>query len=329
MPGVADVRVLAAPDARRGQQIVACIVADAGDRAVSALAVRRFCAARLAPHKIPRTIVFLDAMPLTARGKIDRAALDELVRAAQIDGSPCDIFRAVCVARPSYLTASTRNGRESKGSLMNLWKPVELALTGGARLLWPAFQAINRRVRRQAVPAEVGRRRRCSRAASARSRSSAGRARPIRSARPACARRARASCRANSRSSRSSTSTSARSRRTSSSATARSSSRRPARVHGTFADTLAINPAFLRRLESLFPGRDFPAVTDEAAQPRHLVHQVRPRRGADDRPDQPLQHDVRSVLHGRQSGRLRPRADASTKSKSCSTMRSASSRGGR
>ena len=32
--------------------------------------------------------------------------------------------------------------------------------------------------------------------------------------------------------------------------------------HGTFTDTLAINPAFLRRLESLFPGRDFDAVTD-------------------------------------------------------------------
>ena len=42
-------------------------------------------------------------------------------------------------------------------------------------------------------------------------------------------------------------------------------------VHGTFVDTLAINPAFLRRLESLFPGRDFPAVT-ETLQPRHVVH---------------------------------------------------------
>src|SRR5438094_6559982 len=29
---------------------------------------------------------------------------------------------------------------------MNAWKPLELALAGGARLLWPAFQAINQRV---------------------------------------------------------------------------------------------------------------------------------------------------------------------------------------
>jgi acyl-CoA synthetase (AMP-forming)/AMP-acid ligase II len=89
MPGVADVRVLAAPDARRGQQIVACIVAEIGDHTVGALAVRRFCAKRLAPHKIPRTILMLDAMPLTVRGKTDRAALEELVHARlQIDGSP-------------------------------------------------------------------------------------------------------------------------------------------------------------------------------------------------------------------------------------------------
>ncbi len=33
--------------------------------------------------------------------------------------------------------------------------------------------------------------------------------------------------------------------------------------HGTFVDTLAINPPFLRRLELLFPGRDFDAVTDK------------------------------------------------------------------
>jgi uncharacterized radical SAM superfamily Fe-S cluster-containing enzyme len=32
--------------------------------------------------------------------------------------------------------------------------------------------------------------------------------------------------------------------------------------HGTFSDTLAINPDFLRRIESLFPGRDFKAVTE-------------------------------------------------------------------
>ena len=32
-------------------------------------------------------------------------------------------------------------------------------------------------------------------------------------------------------------------------------------THGTFTDTLAIDPAFQRRIENLFPGRDLPAVT--------------------------------------------------------------------
>jgi len=32
--------------------------------------------------------------------------------------------------------------------------------------------------------------------------------------------------------------------------------------HGTFTDVLAINPAFLKRIEKLFPGRDYVAVTD-------------------------------------------------------------------
>jgi acyl-CoA synthetase (AMP-forming)/AMP-acid ligase II len=84
MGGVADVRVFGAPDPRRGQQIVACIVPDTASR-ISVLGVRRFCAARLAAYKIPRTIVFLDSIPLTMRGKTDRIALDALVR-AQLGG---------------------------------------------------------------------------------------------------------------------------------------------------------------------------------------------------------------------------------------------------
>jgi acyl-CoA synthetase (AMP-forming)/AMP-acid ligase II len=52
---------------------------DAGAR-VTVLAIRRFCSARLASYKIPRRIIFLDQLPITARGKVDRAALDALVR---------------------------------------------------------------------------------------------------------------------------------------------------------------------------------------------------------------------------------------------------------
>jgi acyl-CoA synthetase (AMP-forming)/AMP-acid ligase II len=86
MPGVRDVRVVAADDVRRGQQLVACIVANGPD-GLTPLAVRQFCASRLAAYKVPRTVVFLDAIPLTVRGKTDRVALDDLVR-ARIDANP-------------------------------------------------------------------------------------------------------------------------------------------------------------------------------------------------------------------------------------------------
>jgi acyl-CoA synthetase (AMP-forming)/AMP-acid ligase II len=80
MPSIADVRVVGAPDASRGQQIVACVVPLDGQRNV--LAVRQFCAARLAVYKVPRRIVWLERIPVTARGKTDRSALESMVRDA-------------------------------------------------------------------------------------------------------------------------------------------------------------------------------------------------------------------------------------------------------
>jgi long-chain acyl-CoA synthetase len=77
MPGVADVRVIGAPDPIRGEQIVACIVP--GGQSVGTLAVRQFCASRLAPYKIPRAVVPLERIPLTGRGKTDRRKLQQIV----------------------------------------------------------------------------------------------------------------------------------------------------------------------------------------------------------------------------------------------------------
>ena len=39
---------------------------------------------------------------------------------------------------------------------MNVWRPVELALSYGARLAWPAFQAVNRQFDSTTIPAEMG-----------------------------------------------------------------------------------------------------------------------------------------------------------------------------
>ncbi len=78
MPGITDARVLGIEDAARGQQIVACIVID--DARLTAPAIRKHCAARLSAYKVPRAIVWLDRIPLTERGKTDRAKLEADVR---------------------------------------------------------------------------------------------------------------------------------------------------------------------------------------------------------------------------------------------------------
>ena len=63
------------------QQVVAFVVRR--DAALTTLAIRRRCATALSPHKIPRRFVFLDRLPVDARGKIDRRALEALADGAR------------------------------------------------------------------------------------------------------------------------------------------------------------------------------------------------------------------------------------------------------
>lgn len=77
MEGVVDVRVIGVADPLRGQQLVAGLVVNRNRPTV--IGLRQFCGGRLAPHKIPRSFVVLDRIPLTERGKTDRRALERLV----------------------------------------------------------------------------------------------------------------------------------------------------------------------------------------------------------------------------------------------------------
>ena len=144
---------------------------------------------------------------------------------------------------------------------MNPWKPVELVATGGARLLWPAFQAINRRFegaafhpKWSAAPLLKSRER---------SMPQLGWPRTTDSLCPTCVREARTRILSGEQAVESLINEHVGEIRA-------EIFERDGKVvvektcpfHGTFLDTLAINPAFLRRIESLFPGRDFPAVTD-------------------------------------------------------------------
>jgi 7,8-dihydro-6-hydroxymethylpterin dimethyltransferase len=144
---------------------------------------------------------------------------------------------------------------------MNPWKPVELALTGGARLLWPVFQAINRRFEGRAFHPKWS-------AAPLlksheRSMPQLGWPRTTDSLCPTCVREARTRILSGEQAVESLVNEKVGEIK------ARIFERdgkvvveKTCPSHGTFVDTLSINPAFLRRIESLFPGRDFPAITD-------------------------------------------------------------------
>jgi 2-aminobenzoate-CoA ligase len=76
-PAVAECAVVASPDEERGHVVKAFVVlaADvAGDDALAA-ALQAHVKARIAPYKYPRRIAFLDALPRTPTGKVQRTHL--------------------------------------------------------------------------------------------------------------------------------------------------------------------------------------------------------------------------------------------------------------
>ncbi|MFF6778788.1 AMP-binding protein [Streptomyces sp. NPDC012637] len=79
-PDVVETAVVGRPDELRGQVVVAyTVVRDGVPRdGGTATALRTFVRARLAPYKAPREIVFLDALPRTATGKIQRYRLRDV-----------------------------------------------------------------------------------------------------------------------------------------------------------------------------------------------------------------------------------------------------------
>lgn len=76
-PAVQECAVIGAPCAERGQKVKAFVVAapDASPDAALAKALQDHAKAAIAPYKYPREIVFVDALPKTATGKLRRNAL--------------------------------------------------------------------------------------------------------------------------------------------------------------------------------------------------------------------------------------------------------------
>jgi acyl-CoA synthetase (AMP-forming)/AMP-acid ligase II len=100
-PAVQAVAVAAAPDAVRGDEVLALVVLrDPGaDLAASAAEITAFCLTRLAYYKAPGYVAFVDQLPLTSSQKIQRGTIKEW--AQQLPGTErCIDTRALKKRQP-------------------------------------------------------------------------------------------------------------------------------------------------------------------------------------------------------------------------------------
>jgi amino acid adenylation domain-containing protein len=93
-PGVREIAVVARDGGSAGLQLVACVVIADREEGLRAAALRSALAAELPAYMIPAAFVFLDALPLTSHGKVDRAALARLTPAAVAEGGAGDAPRS-------------------------------------------------------------------------------------------------------------------------------------------------------------------------------------------------------------------------------------------
>jgi fatty-acyl-CoA synthase len=76
-PDIADVQVIGVPDARYGEELMAWIVMKPEREALSADAVRAFCADEIAHYKVPRYVHIVDGFPMTVTGKVRKVEMRE------------------------------------------------------------------------------------------------------------------------------------------------------------------------------------------------------------------------------------------------------------
>lgn len=75
-PAVSDVQVIAIPDKKYGEEAMACIILKNGAEA-TVDELREYAVSKLARHKVPKYIEFVDSFPMNAAGKIQKYKMRE------------------------------------------------------------------------------------------------------------------------------------------------------------------------------------------------------------------------------------------------------------
>jgi malonyl-CoA/methylmalonyl-CoA synthetase len=76
-PGVLESAVLGVPDDRKGERVVAVVVRE--DPTLDEERLRTFWSERLVDYQRPKSVVYVDALPRNAMGKVQRRALRDIV----------------------------------------------------------------------------------------------------------------------------------------------------------------------------------------------------------------------------------------------------------
>ncbi|MCU1548175.1 MAG: AMP-binding protein [Arthrobacter sp.] len=74
-PGIQDVQVIGVPDARYGEEIMACVILKPGAGALDAQSLAEFCRGKLAHYKSPRYVDVRGSFPMTVSGKIRKVEM--------------------------------------------------------------------------------------------------------------------------------------------------------------------------------------------------------------------------------------------------------------
>jgi len=77
-PKIRDVQCIGVQDELYGEELCACVILRAGERADSE-EIRAFCLGQIARYKVPRHVVFYESFPLTVTGKVQKYILRQQV----------------------------------------------------------------------------------------------------------------------------------------------------------------------------------------------------------------------------------------------------------